>query len=938
MARSFQNQKNYRKDLAEETLRILQRGGYSSPEEEWVDLNQDIEDAVQGSFVLHEGDPIRSSSPERASAPSRWSLEVTAETSLEALYRLAGEATQDAETSMVLLNFASAKNPGGGFLGGAQAQEESLARSSALFPCLDQFKDDLYAANRKDPRNGFYSDDMIFSPKVPFFRTDTGALLPRPVKCSVITAPAVNAGVVGGGSAQKVLKAMEVRLHRLLRLALAQNSSTLILGLEDPGRFSSYGKDVASLFDVALARPELSNFGKVVFAVPDPQMKEQFSQVLLSGRRRAAPSAAPPAAPVPVGPLPAEPPAVAEATVTSVVEDRLLEDASPEWAMEETTTTLPVRLVSFGYGRGGGIPAADLVFDARCIQNPQKGPLRHLSGLDARLRKEVMANDGAEELFHEILEQTMSRISREQPTTVAVGCTHGKHRSVTFCEELAKTLRGKSTPEGRRLKISIEHREEASWSKKGRWRGRQGRDSKFQRLQAVTKSFFQHVADGGWDKPLSGKLPPPNTVGALAGKRLILAGVDPTSPAGLWNAKQKVWGSSEHGQLGIGSLPTEDKAVAPRLVEGLRSVPVKQVASGGFFSAAVSESGELYTWGHGKDGQLGHGDLKDVHMPRAVRSLQSKVVRSVSCGEHHVGAVSEVGILYTWGRGQNGRLGHGGHENELLPKPVETMSGHAVGLVACGEFHTACILQSTPHVYSWGLGLSGRLGHGDEQDRQTPAFVEALTGMQVSTIACGGHHTAAVGDHWQVMTWGGGAFGKLGHGNRLAQSTPKVVVALQGQRVTQVSLGPHHSAALTQKGEVYTWGQAGRLGHASQGAEVDEMIPRPVAALSHVTVAQISCGHSHCCAVTESGDVWAWGNSRTFGHTEQSAYPNVPTIIKVLAGKAIISVACGVTHNVALSDYRRLTRRGALSASSIAGSGAAEPGGGVPRAVLPGPC
>lgn len=51
--------------------------------------------------------------------------------------------------------------------------------------------------------------------------------------------------------------------------------------------------------------------------------------------------------------------------------------------------------------------------------------------------------------------------------------------------------------------------------------------------------------------------------------------------------------------------------MAPRLVEALRSVPVKQVASGGYFSAAVSESGELYSWGHGKDGQLGHGDTKD---------------------------------------------------------------------------------------------------------------------------------------------------------------------------------------------------------------------------------------------------------------------------------------------------------------------------------------
>ncbi|CAE7370457.1 Herc4 [Symbiodinium sp. CCMP2592] len=138
-------------------------------------------------------------------------------------------------------------------------------------------------------------------------------------------------------------------------------------------------------------------------------------------------------------------------------------------------------------------------------------------------------------------------------------------------------------------------------------------------------------------------------------------------------------------------------------------------------------------WGYGKDGQLGHGETKDVHMPRALRSLQSKVIRSVSCGEHHVGAVSEGGALFTWGRGQNGRLGHGSTDNELLPKAVELLSGHAVASVACGEFHTACVLQSAPHVYTWGLGLSGRLGHGDEADRYSPTFVEAFTGMQVGT-------------------------------------------------------------------------------------------------------------------------------------------------------------------------------------------------------------
>mmetsp|Transcript_128960 Transcript_128960/g.248468 ORF Transcript_128960/g.248468 Transcript_128960/m.248468 type:complete len:682 (-) Transcript_128960:68-2113(-) len=388
-----------------------------------------------------------------------------------------------------------------------------------------------------------------------------------------------------------------------------------------------------------------------------------------------------------------------------------------------------------------------------------------------------------------------------------------------------------------------------------------------------------------------------------------------------------VWGSSEAGQLGIGSLPAEDRAVLPRLVEGLRSVHVRHVVCNGHYSCAVSESGEVYTWGSGKDGQLGHGDIKDVYSPKAVRSLQSKLIRHVSLAEHHAAAVSESGVLYTWGKGQNGRLGHGGSDTELLPKAVEALAGQHVIQVSCGDFHTACVTLNPTHVYSWGLGLSGRLGHGDETDCHMPMAIEAFSGLHIACIACGGHHSATISEPaGQLWTWGGGAFGKLGHSNRLAQTTPKLVAALQGRKLVQVSLGPHHSAALTQKGEVYTWGQAGRLGHSSQGAEVDEMVPRQVMALSNVFVLQVSCGHSHCAAITETGDVWAWGSSRAFGHMESNAQPNVPTLIKVLSGKAIVQVCCGVTHSIALSDYRRLTSKAALAAVRSMGNAVANPG------------
>ncbi|CAK0840100.1 unnamed protein product [Prorocentrum cordatum] len=277
-------------------------------------------------------------------------------------------------------------------------------------------------------------------------------------------------------------------------------------------------------------------------------------------------------------------------------------------------------------------------------------------------------------------------------------------------------------------------------------------------------------------------------------------------------------------------------------------------------------------------------------MPKAVRTLQSKLIRNVSCAEHHVAAVSESGVLFTWGKGQNGRLGHGGADNELLPKAVEALVGHHVVQVSCGDFHTACVILNPPHVYTWGLGLSGRLGHGNEADCHLPTPVEALASVQVGFVACGGHHSAVIVEPTgQLMTWGGGAFGKLGHGNRLAQTTPKMVAAVQNKKLVQVSLGPHHAAALTQKGEVYTWGQAGRLGHASQGAEVDEMVPRQVMALSQVFVLQVSCGHSHCAVVTETGDVWAWGSSRAFGHTEPSA------VVGARRAEPDMSAACAVT-------------------------------------------
>merc|ERR1711972_695724 len=98
--------------------------------------------------------------------------------------------------AVCLLNFASAKKPGGGFQNGASAQEESLALSSGLYACLAPHYEDFYSPHRRDPHGGLYSHAMLYSPRVPFFREDSGHFYPL-WTASVITSPAPNAGVAG---------------------------------------------------------------------------------------------------------------------------------------------------------------------------------------------------------------------------------------------------------------------------------------------------------------------------------------------------------------------------------------------------------------------------------------------------------------------------------------------------------------------------------------------------------------------------------------------------------------------------------------------------------------------------------------------------------------------------------------------------------------------
>src|SRR5262249_38608560 len=144
----------------------------------------------------------------------------------------------EGEGSVAALNFASAKDPGGGFLNGSQAQEESLARSSALYASLLRGWE-FYDRHRASP-SCLYLDAMIVSPGCPVFRDDDGTLLEEPQLVTIITSPALNAGAAADNRPEELPRIPEVFRRRSeygLALAASQGANRLVLGAWGCGVF-----------------------------------------------------------------------------------------------------------------------------------------------------------------------------------------------------------------------------------------------------------------------------------------------------------------------------------------------------------------------------------------------------------------------------------------------------------------------------------------------------------------------------------------------------------------------------------------------------------------------------------------------------------------------------------------------------------------------------
>ncbi|RJQ80799.1 TIGR02452 family protein [Pseudonocardiaceae bacterium YIM PH 21723] len=243
--------------MAADTVAIIEAGGYP------VDGRQ-IPVPRPGKPTLYLPEDELPALPTATGHPV---IEVTAESTLAAARRLA-------DRDPAVLNFASAKKPGGGFRSGAEAQEESLARSSSLIASLDQVPE-FYDFHRRLPGQ-LYTSRVIYSPAVPVFRDDDARLLPAPYLTTFLTcaAPNVN-GIQPPADIQQLLA---TRAHRVLQVAAAHGHHTLVLGAWGCGVFRNDPRHVAQAFRDAL--PDFA-FQHVTFAIlGSPETRTAFEVTL----------------------------------------------------------------------------------------------------------------------------------------------------------------------------------------------------------------------------------------------------------------------------------------------------------------------------------------------------------------------------------------------------------------------------------------------------------------------------------------------------------------------------------------------------------------------------------------------------------------------------------------------------------------------------------
>jgi alpha-tubulin suppressor-like RCC1 family protein len=283
-------------------------------------------------------------------------------------------------------------------------------------------------------------------------------------------------------------------------------------------------------------------------------------------------------------------------------------------------------------------------------------------------------------------------------------------------------------------------------------------------------------------------------------------------------------GCGEDGRVG---LDDEEDWAKPKKVQD----NVLMVACGYVDTVTVTTSGDVYTFGYGENGQLGHGDTTNRFLPCLVprSSFNNESVVMVAIGDDHTVALGQSGQVFTWGYGGYGSLGHCSFDNEMKPKQVQSQyfKDEKVVFVAASGCQTSAVTVNGK-LYTWGYGQLGQLGLGNTFRCNVPTEVrvdrsESGRDRRVVMVACGSFHSLVVTEDGALWACGLGNSGQLGLDSNINRLFFELMDAgvFGNKKVVTAAAGHSHSAAVTEDGALWTWGRGiqGGLGHGNEESQ-----------------------------------------------------------------------------------------------------------------------
>ncbi|KAG2727910.1 hypothetical protein I3760_01G180700 [Carya illinoinensis] len=219
------------------------------------------------------------------------------------------------------------------------------------------------------------------------------------------------------------------------------------------------------------------------------------------------------------------------------------------------------------------------------------------------------------------------------------------------------------------------------------------------------------------------------------------------------NGKLFTFGDGTYGVLGHGN---RESVSYPKEVQSLSGLKTIKIACGVWHTAAIVEvigqtganvsSKKLFTWGDGDKHRLGHGSKDTYLLPTCVSSLIDYNFHQLACGHTLTVGLTTSGHVFTMGATAYGQLGNPTSDGRVPCLVQDKLVGEFVEEISCGANHVA-VLTSRSEVYTWGRGANGRLGHGNTEDRKYPTLVEALKDRHVKNIYCGSNFTSSICIH-----------------------------------------------------------------------------------------------------------------------------------------------------------------------------------------------